>query len=357
MVPERLDHSVSPISTISSAAGRFQARHGTGEPKQKARLTYSKGVRPMRRLLNRLLAGILVWSFAAVLWNGDIHAKEIGVIWVGKSLMTNNLVMGFLPRMRELAPDYKVTLFRELKNLDDAGKIFKECEGKMDGIVFLRSSGAEFLSMNKPTVPCFVGACNNPADLGAVSSLESPDGNVTGVTYFIPYPKRFDMIKSLFPTAKSLLLLLEIGQSGGPIDQAGTSDECMKRGIAYKEALASNVEDLVKKTQAAGKVDLIVLSNTRLVRDNAVNLLPIANATKTPMFSYSAGPVKAGALAGISTDDFKLGQMLADSVVDVVVKRKPVALLRIGSGNFKPKSFIAASLIMTRGLGSIFTGT
>jgi len=104
----------------------------------------------MRRLMNRLLAGILIWGFAVVIGNGYAHAKEIAVIWVGKSLMTNNLVMGFLPRMRELAPDCKVTLFRELKDLDEAGKIFRECESKMDGIVFLRSSGAEFLSMNKP---------------------------------------------------------------------------------------------------------------------------------------------------------------------------------------------------------------
>ncbi len=72
-------------------------------------------------------------------------------------------------------------------------------------------------------------------------------------------------------------------------------------------------------------MDLIILTNTRLVMDNVTSLLTITNPNKIPIFSYADKPVKSGAMAGIAADDLKLGGLLAESVVDVIVKNKQIS--------------------------------
>ena len=151
-------------------------------------------------------------------------AKYVAIIWEGKSEMTNRTAMGFLAKVRTLAPDLEVKQYRQLKNMQEAEEAFRESEKTMDGIVFLRSSGAQFLAKNDPKVPSFVGGCNNPAELGVVKNLNAPEGKITGVTYFIPYEKRFEIIKSLFPSASRVGILVEQGHPSGLIDAQGTRD-------------------------------------------------------------------------------------------------------------------------------------
>ncbi len=170
--------------------------------------------------MKRFFATIFVFlGFVCLIGNTTIsEAKEIAVIWDTKSAMVNELMMGFLATMRNLAPDLKITMYRERPNMEEAKKVFHDSEPKVDGIVFLRSSGAEYLASVTPKVPCFIGACNNPMDLGVIKNLSAPEGKVTGVTYFIPYSERFKIIKGLFPNVKSVALLMEAGHPSGPIE-------------------------------------------------------------------------------------------------------------------------------------------
>jgi putative tryptophan/tyrosine transport system substrate-binding protein len=279
--------------------------------------------------MNQIIQWLRVTALVALLcglWTlGTAQAKEVAVIWDTKSEMPNNVCLGFLRTTRQLAPDLKVSVYRELKDFEEAKKVFHECEQKVDGIVLLRSSGATYLGTITPKVPCFVGACNDPVELGTIKNPNAPEGMVTGVTYSIPYEKRFQIIKSLFPGVKNIALLAEKDHPSAPLEQAGTRRACEVLGLGYKEVVASNLNELIEGTKNIGKVDLLLLSNTRLVMDRVVSLLSVANATKTPMFSYAEKPVTSGAVAGIAADDAKLGQMLAQSVVDVVVNGKPIS--------------------------------
>ncbi len=139
----------------------------------------------------------------------DPSTKYIAIIWEGTSEMTNRTTMGFLAKVRTLAPELEVKQYRQLKDMRLAEQIFRGSEKTRDGVVFLRSSGARFLATIDPEVPCFVGDCDNPAELGVIKNLNAPEGKITGVTRFIPYEKRFEIITSLFPSRQ------ECGDLGG----------------------------------------------------------------------------------------------------------------------------------------------
>ncbi|MBI4966046.1 MAG: hypothetical protein HY913_22390 [Desulfomonile tiedjei] len=304
----------------------------------------------MKKLAVMLLLGLVVSSLMVM--PGKIQAADnkVAVMWVGKSGMTNSVLMGFMQRARSSAPNMEIQLKRELKDMQEAETLFREFESTTNGIVFLRSTGAEFLAKVKPKVPCFVGGCNNPAYLGTVKNLNAPEGNITGVTYFIPYQEIFKVMLALFPNIKSVGLLLEKGHPGAVIDEEGTREQCQKLKLAYNEVVASNRDQLVDGTKKlSGKVDIFIISNTGLVMDNTVSLLAVANSTNTPMFAFAEKPVKAGAVVGMVADDVKLGSMLADSVVDVVVNRKPVSSVPVKTDP-DPKILVNQAMMQSLGL-------
>jgi putative ABC transport system substrate-binding protein len=228
--------------------------------------------------------------------------------------------------LKEIAPDIHTQLRRNLKDIKEAEQVFREFETTMDAIVFLRSTGAQFLATADPKVPAFVGACNNPAELGAVKNLNSPEGKITGVTHFVPFETRFKVISSLFPNVKSVALLLQKGHPGSAIDAEGTRAECAKRGIAYHQVMASNLGELVEEMKKLrGKVDLFIISTTKLAFSNATSIVGEAMVSKTPVFSYMSGCADKGAVADLFVDQIKQGQMLAESVAAVLVKGQPIS--------------------------------
>jgi len=304
----------------------------------------------MKKLSVMLLAGFLLLTAIAMPRNLYAENNKIAVMWVGKSGMTNLVLLGFLQRARVIAPNMEIKLKRELKDMQEAETAFREFEATMDGIVFLRSTGAEFLAKADPKIPCFVGGCNNPSYLGTIKNLNEPEGKITGVTYYIPYDQIFRVMLTLFPNTKSVGILLEKGHPGAAIDQEGTRAQCQKLNLAYNEVLASNREQLIEGAKKlSGQVDLFIISNTALAMDNTVSLLAVANSTKTPIFSFAEKPVQAGAAVGIVADDVKLGSMLADSVVDVVINRKPVSKVLVKTDP-EPKILINQSMMQGLGL-------
>jgi putative ABC transport system substrate-binding protein len=302
--------------------------------------------------MRRLLTFLTILAFAVILIcpTAALSQKSVGVMWVGQAGMPKRVFNGFNTYMKEKAPDIKVTLNWELGSMYEAEQVFQEYQNTKDAIVFLRSSGAKFLANATPTKPCFIGGCSDPRQLGVVQNLDLPLGNVTGVTYFIPYKTRFDLIMKLFPNTKSVALLLEEGHPNTSISEQGTREECSKRGIKFHSVIANNPKDLIAKTQEiANSVDLLIVSNTSLAMDNTVNLLGISNTTKTPIFSFSEKPVRSGAAAGMAADDEKLGRMLAESVIDVIVKGKPVSQVPIKIDP-DPKIFVNPAVIQSQEL-------
>ena len=223
------------------------------------------------------------------------ECKKVAVMWIARSAMVEAVATGFNSQLNTIAPDLEIEWRKELSDMDEADRIFKECETRTDAIVFLGSPGAKYLASNTPKVPCFIGACNDPEALGVVSNSQAPDKNVTGVTYALPIAKRFDVLKDLFPKARSVALLLTKDHPSSPIDQMRTKEECARRNIAYQEIWVSSAAELTPKLkEMVGKTDLFVIGTSRIPMDNVAAILAVANPAKIPVFSYARKPVAFG---------------------------------------------------------------
>ncbi len=258
-------------------------------------------------------------------------AKDVtlGVAWAGKSGMANRVLKGLEAGLAELAPKIKVEVVKDLPNIEELAKVAKRFEKEKSGMVILRSNGAKWLAKNPPSIPTFIGGCNNPKQLGVVKNMEAPEGMVTGVTYFLPVKTQFEIFKAILPNMKSVLLLLEKGHPGSLIDQASTKQASKQFGVAYAEKICSSKEDALAAAKAAqGKHSAIIIGNQALLLDASKDI--VAAAGKTPVLAYSNKPVKDGALGGFVADDTKLGHLLAKSVAEVLLKGKAVKDVPVG---------------------------
>lgn len=276
----------------------------------------------IKQLCTIVLSALFVW--------GNALAVDIGVAWVGKAGMPLRVMNGFTKGIKEKAPevDFTVDIQKELSSMQELEKVVAGFEKEKDGMVILRSNGAQWLAERKTSIPTFIGACNNPSQLGTVKNLSRPGGNITGVTYYIPASTHLEVFKAMQPQMKSVFLLMEQGHPGSLIDQNETQVACSKLGLTYDGKMCSSLEDVISTVkEKRDNVSAFIIGSEALVIDNTAKIIEAAG--KTPVFAYSEKPIMSGAIAGYVADDEKLGYMLAESVIEVLVKGKDIGYISV----------------------------
>ena len=239
--------------------------------------------------------------------------------------MADRVAQGFLARMAETAPHVSIDVRRALPDMDAAAAVYDEFQQSKSAVVFLRSTGAQYMGQRPPSIPGFFGAANHPVALGAVSSMARPDRNLTGVTYYLPAARHLAVFRQVFPNLRRIALLVENDHPSAAIDVAETQTACDDAGIDLIVAAVATTDELSRAAaKFAEDADLLVLGNQALVFDSA-ELAATAFAGK-PVASLSSQPALLHVAAvGLAVDDVKLGTMLAESVLDVLVRGIPIS--------------------------------
>lgn len=269
---------------------------------------------------------IVIASLGLALCAGKLCAADaaikIGVAWEGKSAVAEAALNGFLKAMKELAPQADIEIQKDLKDVAALEQTAKRFEKEKGGMVLLRSSGAKLLGNNKFAIPGFFGGADDPVGLGVLKNANAPEGNCTGVTYAIPYATQLETSLKVLPTMKMVVLLLQDGHPTSGLIQAGTKAACESMKIACTDKMCKTKDDLLAGARdAESKGAVVLMGSQSLMMENGG---AIAAQVKAPVISYTEKPVADGALCGVVADDNKLGAMLAESVIDVMVKGKAI---------------------------------
>jgi len=264
---------------------------------------------------------VVLMALLALCFSSNLYAVDIGVAWEGKSGMANTVIKGFDEGIK--GSGINVEYQKDLASVDELVKVMSRFQKEKAGMVILRSTGAELLIKNPPTIPTFLGACNNPAKLGVVKNMKAPEGNITGASYYIPGIIHVELIKTILPGVKSVMLLLDKEHPSAPIENEETKAGCATLKITYHGKMCSSVDEILTAVKEnKDKVSAFIIGTQALVFDNTPKIIDAAG--KTPVFAYSEKPIKSGALGGYVANDEKLGKMLAQSVIDVLLKGKAI---------------------------------
>ena len=187
------------------------------------------------------------------------------------------------------------------------------------------------------TIPIVFVTGADPVELGLVSSLNRPGGNVTGVTFLVTAlgAKRLELLRELVPSAKIVGLLVNPANPTSEFQTTDTQAAARALGIELVIRNARGESDIFSafESLAQERVNAVIIGTDQLFTSRRDQLVALAARHALPAIYYLREFVEAGGLISYgasSTDAYRLtggyvgrilkGEKPADLPVQQMVK-------------------------------------
>jgi ABC-type uncharacterized transport system substrate-binding protein len=187
------------------------------------------------------------------------------------------------------------------------------------------------------TIPIVFVTGADPVELGLVSSLNRPGGNVTGVTFLVTAlgAKRLELLRELVPSAKIVGLLVNPANPTSEFQTTDTQAAARALGIELVIRNARGEGDIYSafESLAQERVNAVIIGTDQLFTSRRDQLVALAARHALPAIYYLREFVEAGGLISYgasSTDAYRLtggyvgrilkGEKPADLPVQQMVK-------------------------------------
>ncbi|MBX9804272.1 MAG: ABC transporter substrate-binding protein [Alphaproteobacteria bacterium] len=193
-------------------------------------------------------------------------------------------------------------------------QIAQKCMGqKVDLIIAIGTTVAQAaLSAAKGTTPIVFASVTDPKG----AKLE---GNITGVSNFVPVKDQFEIVLKLMPTLKRIGVIYNPGEANSASLLAQMQIEAKGKGLEVVAASASKTSEVPTAAQGlAGKVDAIFINNdnTALAALNGIGQICAEN--KIALFASDGDLTKSGALALLGADQYEIGRQTGRMVAKIL---------------------------------------
>jgi putative ABC transport system substrate-binding protein len=201
-------------------------------------------------------------------------------------------------------------------------------ESRVDVLCGVGTDVAKMLSAVTKTVPTVVSVSEDPVEVGLVTSLNRPGGNITGVTFVSAElaPKRLEQLKEMLPHASRVAVLLNpthVDLEYKELEAAGR-----KLGIKLQAVEVRSPEELEPglRTVAAGKPDALIFVPSRLLNLNVKRIATFALEQHLPSVSMWAAFTDNGGLMTYGPDVPSMIKRSAHHVDKILKGAKPADL-------------------------------
>jgi putative ABC transport system substrate-binding protein len=179
------------------------------------------------------------------------------------------------------------------------------------------------------TIPIVFGTGDDLVKLGLVTSLNHPDGNATGISFFGNelVSKRLELLRELVPTAKRVAVLVN------PTDK--TNNEPVLRDLETAaiglqilpfEAASGREIDAAFERLVSAKAEALFLAPTALFSARRVHVATLAARNALPATFSSRNFVEAGGLMSYGTNLPEAYRQVALYVGHILKGAKPADL-------------------------------
>jgi putative ABC transport system substrate-binding protein len=167
----------------------------------------------------------------------------------------------------------------------------------------------------------FITAVTDPESAGVVSTNKAPGGNVTGTSDLTPVKRQMELIKKLFPDAKTVGILYSSNEINSQIQGDMAKAEAAALGLATETATASQTSEIQSIVESLSqKVDVIYIPTDNMMASNMATISLIATDAKIPVIVGEEGMVKAGGLATYGINYYNLGKQTATMAAKVLLE-------------------------------------
>lgn len=199
---------------------------------------------------------------------------------------------------------------------------------KVDIIVARASSGATAAKRATTTIPVVFAGVYAPIEVGLVSNLARPGGNLTGVAVNASdmAAKRVQLLKELVPTLKRVAMLSHPAHPSNHVQVQGAEAAASALGVHLDVVPVRSAEDFDGVIRALSRIDGLLHSDTPLFATHRARLAEAAVRSRLPAIFPSKAYVDAGGLMSYGADLLDLYRQVAIHVDKILKGAKPADL-------------------------------
>lgn len=193
--------------------------------------------------------------------------------------------------------------------------------GKKDMILAVATPTAQAAYNVTKDIPILITAVTDPVKAGLTGS------NITGTSDATPIDKQFDLLKKIYPNAKKVGIIYNIGEQNSEVQVAQAEEIAKKYGLTVEKVGISTVNEVAQAIDALlAKVDVLYTPTDNLVASAMPLISEKSLAAKKAVIGAEKGQVESGALATEGIDYYELGKQTGQMALEVLKGAKPNTL-------------------------------
>ena len=196
---------------------------------------------------------------------------------------------------------------------------------KVNLICAIATPAAQTVANVTPDIPIVGTAITDYKAAKLVKDNAKPGTNVTGTTDMNPVAAQLDLTLQLVPGAKAIGTIYCSSEVNSQLQVDILKAAAKERGVEIKEATVSTVNDIQQAARSlVGKVQAIYVPTDNVLASAMPTLAIVTEEAKLPVVCGEGGMVKAGGVATLGVDYYKLGVQTGEMAADILNgKSKP----------------------------------
>ena len=196
---------------------------------------------------------------------------------------------------------------------------------KVNLICAIATPAAQTVANVTPDIPIVGTAITDYKAAKLVKDNAKPGTNVTGTTDMNPIEAQLDLLLQLVPGAKTIGTIYCSSEVNSQLQVDILKAAAKAKGVEVKEATVSTVNDIQQAARSlVGKVQGIYVPTDNILASAMPTLAIVTEEAKLPVVAGEGGMVKAGGVATLGIDYYKLGVQTGEMAADILSgKSKP----------------------------------
>ena len=208
---------------------------------------------------------------------------------------------------------------------------------KVNLICAIATPAAQTVANVTSDIPIVATAVTDYKTAKLVKDNAKPGTNVTGTTDMNPVEQQLDLLLKLVPNAKSVGTIYCSSEVNSQLQIEILKKAAAAKGVTVKEATVSNVNDIQQAARSLiGKVQAVYVPTDNVLASAMPTLISVTEEAKLPVICGEGGMVKAGGVATLGVDYYKLGFQAGEMAADILGgKSKPADMAIQAQKEFK----------------------
>lgn len=265
---------------------------------------------------------------AALLVTGCSKSGEkkirIGVIQLVEHSALDANYKGFVDGLAEagyvngknISIDYQNAQGEQVNCVTIAEKLIND----RDDLIFaIATPAAQAVANLEKDIPILISSVTDPESAKLVAKNTAPGGNVTGTSDLTPCEAQMELLKKIYPDAKTVGMLYCSSEQNSYFQIALAKAACDKLGLKYVDGTASNTNELQQVvTSLCGKCDVLYAPTDNMMAAGMSLISQVALENGKGVICGEEGMVKAGGLATYGINYYELGKQTARMAVKIL---------------------------------------